>query len=151
MAADPLSIDSCADLKAAAKKLSQGGFHALPVTEADGSVIGIVTSSDLIEHLFRQLPSNDGSLRVSASEADAESLTAGQADKAPALARETLDSGEDSLLARAVLDIVSRNHHMRDVCLAAEHYIRSGLAEREHSVLMKRLTELRNLKESVYV
>lgn len=151
MVADPVSIDSRADLKSAARKLSTGGFHALPVTEPDGSVVGIVTSSDLTEHLLRQLPSNDGSLRGSTAGSDAESLTAGQVDRAIAVAGETLDSGEDSLLARAVLDLVKRNHRMRDVCRAAEHYIRSGLAEREHSVLMKRLTDLRNLKESVYL
>ena len=125
-------IDARADLKAAARALSTGGFHALPVTESDGSVVGIVTSSDLIEHLLRQLPSNDGSLREPSNDADRGLMDAGQADKAIALAREILDKGDDDLLARAVLDLVSRNHHMRDVCLAAEHYIRSGLAEHEH-------------------
>ena len=40
---------------------------------------------------------------------------------------------------------------MRDVCQAAEHYIRSGRAEHEHSVLIKKLSELREMTEPVYL
>ena len=44
-------------------KLSIGGFHALPVIEPDGTLVGIVTSSDLINQLLHQLPQGDGSIQ----------------------------------------------------------------------------------------
>ena len=36
----------------AAKLLSMGGFHALPVTALNGNLIGIVTTTDLISHML---------------------------------------------------------------------------------------------------
>jgi len=39
---------------------------------------------------------------------------------------------------------------LKAVCKAAEHYIRSGHADREHSVLVQRLDELRSSNADVY-
>lgn len=56
MEADPVTLDTSADLIDVAAKLTEGGFHAVPVVEEDGTLVGIVTSSDLINHLLMQVP-----------------------------------------------------------------------------------------------
>ena len=63
MEADPVTLESTASLRDAANKLSIGGYHALPVVDPDRTLVGIVTTSDLITHLLHQLPSGDGSIR----------------------------------------------------------------------------------------
>ena len=106
-------------------------------------MVGIVTSSDLIEHLLLHLPSGDGSLHERPESATPSNLKTEDLANAVTDARETLARGEENALARAVLDLQERNRHMRHVCEAAELYIRSGRAEHEHSVLIKALSALR--------
>lgn len=62
MQPDPISLDESGTLREAAEKLSTGGFHALPIVDEDKHLVGIVTSTDLIDHLLHQLPRNDGSI-----------------------------------------------------------------------------------------
>lgn len=108
MQEDPLVLASTANLRDAAEKLSVGGFHALPVVDDDKMLVGIVTSTDLIEHMLMQLPRGDGSL--------AEVSTAA---------------------------LQTRNKVLEEVRRAAELYIRSGHAEREHTVLLQKLAAAR--------
>ena len=63
MEAEPVTLDVSADLVDVARKLSEAGFHSLPVVEEGNVLVGIVTSTDLINHLLRQVPRSDGSLR----------------------------------------------------------------------------------------
>lgn len=56
MEPDPITLDTSADLIDVAKKLSDGSFHALPVVAPDDTLVGIVTSTDLINHLLMQIP-----------------------------------------------------------------------------------------------
>ena len=63
MEAEPITLDTSADLFDVASKLIEGSFHALPVVEADGQLVGIVTSSDLIGHLLMQIPRRDAGQR----------------------------------------------------------------------------------------
>jgi len=52
MTTDPITISSRATLGEAAKALSAGGFHALPIVDGAGRLMGIVTSTDLIDHML---------------------------------------------------------------------------------------------------
>ena len=105
MVKDPVTLETGSSLREATLKLSNGGFHALPVVDQDRTLIGIVTSSDLIEHLLHQLPTNDGSLRVPALDtASSAAMSNDDANAAVAAAGEALARGEDNPLARAVLD-----------------------------------------------
>ena len=45
-----------ATLRQAAEKLTMGNFHALPVVNKRRRLVGIVTSSDLINQLLNELP-----------------------------------------------------------------------------------------------
>lgn len=62
MERDPLTIAKSATLRDAAEKLSIGSFHSLPVLDEDRCLVGIVTSTDLIDHLLQHIPQGDGSL-----------------------------------------------------------------------------------------
>jgi len=55
-------LTTTATLRDAAEKLMKGGFHALPVVDADHNLAGIVTSVDLIDALLKSLPVGDGSI-----------------------------------------------------------------------------------------
>ena len=58
----PRVLGATATLRDAANALAAGGFHALPVVDANNDLVGIVTSSDLIDALLKSLPIGDGSL-----------------------------------------------------------------------------------------
>ena len=62
MQLNPVVLESTATLRDAASALIDGRFNSLPVVDADRSLVGIVTSSDLIEALQRALPVGDGSI-----------------------------------------------------------------------------------------
>lgn len=54
MAKDVVTVPSTATIKDVAKILSEKEFHALPVVD-DGNLVGIVTTTDLINYLLKQL------------------------------------------------------------------------------------------------
>ena len=136
-----VTVDS--NLRQAADKLSSGGFHALPVVELDRTLVGIVTSSDLIHHLLKQIPVGDGSIRtkgIGGTGAVPEDI-----DVSAALQEieQSAANGDDlSDLEKALIALNKRNQQLDAVFQAAERYVRSGHADHEHSVLVKRLSDV---------
>ena len=55
MVRSPIALSEDASLRDAVHLLSAGEYHALPVTDGDGNLKGIVTSTDLIRYLGDQL------------------------------------------------------------------------------------------------
>ena len=136
-----LTVDS--SLRSAADKLSSGGFHALPVVEQDKTLVGIVTSSDLIEHLLKQIPVGDGSLRtrgITSAGAGPEDIDVSAAIHEVEQAAAKGDGLSD--LEKALITLNQRNQQLDAVFQAAERYIRSGHADHEHTVLVKRLSDV---------
>lgn len=145
MQADPYVIKSGASLRDAAMQLSDGGFHALPVVEPDLTLVGIVTTGDLVAHLLRQIPTGDGSLQPAAEMKYAGGLGDSEITTVLHTAEQSVEHGNDpDKLARLVLYFRNQNRLLQHACQAAELYMRSGHGEREHSVLIKRLADLRN-------
>jgi CBS domain-containing protein len=99
-----------ATLLDATRALSAGGFHALPIVASDGRVIGIVTSTDIVQALRDDLQ----------RAADGVAPATEAAAAAPA---QELD--EPQLKA------------LRDVYRAVRKYLRSGRAELEHTRLVQ--------------
>ena len=141
MESDPVTLDVFADLLDVASKLVEGAFHALPVIEADNVLVGIVTSSDLINHILMQVPRGDGSLRIEKAPEPGRRLS--DADMASAIhnAREAVRGDSDEPLAAALLHLAEENRLLREISKAAELYMRSGHGEHEHSVLIKALAD----------
>ena len=54
MVKNVVTVSPTATIKDVAKILSEKEFHALPVVE-DGSLVGIVTTTDLLKYLLKQL------------------------------------------------------------------------------------------------
>lgn len=118
MRRDVVTVTATATVRDAARLLSAGGFHALPVVEDDRKLVGVVTTTDLIGYLLRLLSVEPG---------------------AP---------GEDAdQRAAAACQSVAK---LRAVCDAAEAYIRSGLGEHEHAVLMRALEAARR-RDDLYI
>lgn len=115
----PMTLESSATLRDAAERLQAGSFHALLIIDANRTLVGIVTSGDLIDALLKSLPVGDGSI-IEAPQHDLSDLT------------------ED-------------NSKLREVCIAAELYVRSGHGEHEHSVLIKCLADVRRAGKNVAV
>lgn len=145
MEADPVTLDVFADLIDVATKLSEGGFHALPVVEADNVLVGIVTSTDLINHLLRQVPRGDESVRVRVEPEPGARATDATLTASLRIAKESLRSGKDDPIAASLMHLTEENRMLKEVSKAAELYMRSGHGEHEHSVLIKSLADLQRL------
>jgi len=54
MSTDLTTINQTSNIRQAADLLGKGHFHSLPVVDNDGDVVGIITSTDLINYLNDQ-------------------------------------------------------------------------------------------------
>lgn len=142
MEAEPVTLDVFADLVDVAAKLSEGGFHALPVVEADNVLVGIVTSSDLINHVLMQVPRGDGSLREGAPVEAGSRLSDAELTSTMRAAKEAVQTGKYDPQAASLVHLAEQNRLLKAVSKAAELYMRSGHGEHEHSVLIKTLADV---------
>ena len=53
MTHEPVSVTPETSFRKAAELLADGGFHALPVVDGDGILVGMLTSTDLLRHVAR--------------------------------------------------------------------------------------------------
>lgn len=54
MQSDVITVEDTARVKEAVKLLAHGKFHSLPVVDRDGDLVGIVTTTDLLQYLLDQ-------------------------------------------------------------------------------------------------
>lgn len=139
MESNPVVLETGATLRHAAEAFSVGGYHALPVVERDRSLVGIVTTVDLVQHLLRQIARDDGSVREESESTSAASISDGDLARAMQQAKQ---DGDSNIVSQALLHFVARNRLLEHVRTAAELYIRSGHGEHEHSVLTRTLLDL---------
>jgi len=142
MEANPVVLEPGASLRDAATKLSAGGYHALPVVEPDRTLVGIVTTCDLIDHLLHQIPRGDGSIQAEATSGSAIRPGASEISEALQNAERDVERGDPDELAQILLHFRDRNRLLEHACHAAGIYLRSGLGEHEHAVLVKCLADL---------
>lgn len=144
---DPISLSRKATLDDAAVLLAGGRYHSLPVTNSDGTVVGVVTSTDLIAVLLHQLPPaagiRAGEHRVQPAATD-EFADPAVLGACLSEAEQHLQSGgEASRLARALLYLAGKSHDLENVRRAADVYLCSGQGAHEHAVLVRALAEAR--------
>jgi CBS domain-containing protein len=54
MTADPKTLNESDTVRDAAQVLASGSYHSLPITDTERQVVGMVTSTDLINYLCEQ-------------------------------------------------------------------------------------------------
>lgn len=124
MQADPFVLASGASLRDAAMRLADGGYHALPVVESDLTLVGIVTTGDLVTHLLQQIPTGDGSLQTSVEEKSAGGLAESEIATILRAAQQAVERGDDpDKLARLALYFRDQNRLLQHACQAAELFL----------------------------
>ncbi len=150
MASDPVTLPQSATLREAVETLSYGSFHALPVVDEDGMLVGIITSTDLNLYLLKHLPRGDGSLREPRDDDDGSTAKLDNAAFVDAMTALKAAPADDAV-ARLAHAMLAERRPLEDVRKAAELYFRSGQAEREHSVLLKALATARGVSRAIEV
>ena len=56
MTEDPITISDRGTVGDAAKTLSAGGFHSLPIVNNENHLVGVITTTDLINHMLEAPP-----------------------------------------------------------------------------------------------
>jgi len=146
---DPISLSRKATLDDAAVLIAGGRYHSLPVTEADGTVVGVVTSTDLIVVLLHQLPPSAGpgmgvgDVRVPAPAADDFADPAALEVGLNEVERLLRSGGAPERLVHALQFLATRSRELESVRRAADVYLRSGQGEHEHTVLVRALAKAR--------
>ena len=143
MEPEPVVLPSDASLRDAAAALSIGGYHALPVVEPDRTLVGIVTSVDLVMYLLQQIARGDGSIREDADSVSGAHISDSVIKKVIEQAeQDVVQGGGAQEQSRVLLHLRDRNRLLESMRKAAELYMRSGHGEREHSVLVRCLSDL---------
>ncbi len=131
MTADPDTLAPDDTLQAAARQLATSDHHALPVTDAAGRVVGIVTSTDLVALLLTQV-GDDGPAQVP-DDLEAALRTAGQ----------RVAAGDDpDGLAAVLLAVAARGRLLELAVRRADEYLHSGGGAREHAALVQAIGRL---------
>lgn len=147
MRRDPTVLGSNSTLHDAATLLAGSGFHSLPVTDPAGQLVGIVTSTDLIDVLVRQLPSSSeagpGEQKrhpgIAAEFSDRAALTAAITEAE----QRWTSAGKTDPVAGALLYLAGMSRELEIVRRAADIYLRSGQGEHEHAGLVRALENAR--------
>lgn len=133
----PITIGGNQSVEQAARLMIKHGIHALPVTDSDDHLVGIITTTDIINGVLRgdQRGSSHGApgtdqvpIRLSAAEfREAAQLAAGAADADD-------DRGK---MARALLHAQSRLKLLESVLATADRYVHAGQDQSMHRLLVK--------------
>lgn len=144
---DPVVLSHDSTLNDAAGLLADGGYHSLPVTDSAGMVVGVVTTSDLINVIVRQLPvSGNAGINASgipqgiaAEFADTAALNAAVSEAE----QRWISGAKSDQVAGALLYLASKSRDLETVRRAADLYLRSGQGEHEHAGLVRALEHAR--------
>jgi len=144
---DPISLSRKATLDDAAVLLAGGRYHSLPVTDADGTVVGVVTSTDLIVVLLHQLPTSAvagaGEHRAPTAALDEFADPAALDACVNEAERRLRSGGEADRLSHALLYLAGKSRDLESVRRAADVYLRSGQGAHEHAALVRALEKAR--------
>lgn len=138
---DVVSVEAQQTLEEAAGLMASRGVHALPVTSPGGFLIGIVTTTDVMNALLQ------GALRRDAAGtgAAASSLTATEDQRRTAMnaAARLISEGQDvHAIGHVLLSLDSRVRQLDEIRIAAERFLRAGQDEHLHGALQRLLERL---------
>jgi len=132
-----ISVPASQSVEEAAKLMVTQGIHALPVTDHDENLLGIITTSDIMYAAFR--PRRGGEEPGgSASSTGPAQVSPAELERALHLAGAAVERDEgNGMIARALLYTQSRLRSLENVLSCADRYLRAGQDERLHAQLSK--------------
>lgn len=135
-------------IEVAATVMAKHGIHALPVTNENDNLLGIITTTDIIfSALHMDLRRDDRSQQNSGSEPKLpEDVHVSPSDLEDAIRRAGLNSARDDELgqmARALLHQRAQIRLLENVRVCAERYVSAGQDGRLHALLTKTLAQAR--------
>ena len=136
-----ITIRGDQSLESAAHLMAENGVHALPVTDHDDYLIGIITTTDIMHAALHPDAANDSRQARAAAE-ESHDLTDEQLAEALRLATTTSTAeGERGRLSRALLHMRRRLVQLEHVRACAERYLHAGQDTKLHTELLKALKE----------
>ena len=128
----------------AAEVMATRGIHALPVTDNEDRLLGIITTTDIMYAALHPERRGDGQ-DDSRSKPGPVHLTPTELSFALQLAGAAAESDADNAtIARALLYMQSRVKPLENVLTCADNYLRAGQDERLHATLVKAIERAHN-------
>jgi CBS domain-containing membrane protein len=138
-----ISVLSTQTVEEAARLMASHGIHGLPVTDRQGNLLGIITTTDIMHAAL--FPERRGDQQDdSGSKSGPVHVSPAQLDHALHLAGSAAEASDDNAaIARALLYVQSRVKSLESVLACAERYLRAGQDERLHAALAKAIQRAR--------
>jgi hypothetical protein len=152
-----VKVTTRATLADAAETLIASGVHALPVVDEAGHVVGIVSSTDLIQSLLNGPPrriETDKPVAPVNFEPSGEQptfyLKPSDAELATAMATaQTLhvEDRDPRYLGKTLLYLAQRTKYLEKVLEQADRFLRAGQDEHNHALLLKAILAAKRVEE----
>lgn len=139
----PITIGSHAAVEQAAALMAKHGIHALPVVTEQDHLLGIITTTDVINAALQSEAPPENRSNDDASEAQAKQSPAQIAHAVKCAAAHAGSEGDLGALARALLHTHARAKTLEEVLACAERYVRAGQDERLHTALVQAIEKAR--------
>jgi CBS domain-containing protein len=138
-----ITVRSEESIERAASLMAKHGIHALPVTNARQKLIGIVTTTDIMNAVLHPKPRGAAPAAASArTSARSTTPSASQMQSALSLAAAACDGEDDkSQIARALLDACSRLKQLEALRCWADRYVHLRQDEYLHGALLKAIEQ----------
>lgn len=152
-----VKVTTRATLADAAETLIASGVHALPVVDEAGHVVGLVSSTDLIQSLLNGPPrriETDKPVAPVNFEPSGEQpmffLKPSDAELATAMATaQTLhvEDRDPRYLGKTLLYLAQRTKYLEKVLEQADRFLRAGQDEHNHALLLKAILAAKRVEE----
>lgn len=131
----------------AVELLTSSGVHALPIVNGSDELVGIVTTTDLMQYCLNPQPEEPG---PQADAVGSFSLSAARVATALASAQRSVRDNRDPFAVGAtLLAMHQRMRALEQVSNAAKRYINAGQDEHLHAALCKALNYAERLDETL--
>lgn len=141
----PITVAGTQSVEQATNLMTKHGIHALPVTDSNDKLLGIITTTDIISAALHadQRSSPYGASTTQGDSAAAPRVVSGaQMREAAQLAATAADLSDDTgKMARALLHAEARLRSLEDVLDSADRYVHAGQDQNLHRLLVKTISK----------
>jgi CBS domain-containing protein len=143
-----ITVPEHESVQRAAERMAHNGFHALPVVDRDGRLVGIVTTTDIMHGCFHSQP--DATAGDDLDEARRFPLADTHIAAVLASARRSVNSRRDPYgIAATLLAVQQRVHSLEEVVTAVKRYLNAGQDETLHAAVSKAIERADRLDEKM--